>query len=122
MCNTAAPGLSREKRRGRCLLSGGIVLRAAAFFGVKMQFNHKSSLNSCVANQNAAEWNHRLDRGNCFGENNIAWNISQRRNEIVRKIQHGETVVLDGKIAAPSVFVLRFADGQLREIRYMDAE
>lgn len=40
----------------------------------------------------------------------------------VRKIQHSETVVLDGKIAAPSVFVLRFAGGQLREIRHMDAE
>lgn len=40
----------------------------------------------------------------------------------VRKIQHSETVVLDGKIAAPSVFVLRFAGGQLRGIRYMDAE
>lgn len=40
----------------------------------------------------------------------------------VRKIQHSETVALDGKIAAPSVFVLRFADGQLHEIRYMDAE
>lgn len=40
----------------------------------------------------------------------------------VRKIQHSETVVLDGKIAAPSVFVLRFTDGQLHEIRYMDAE
>lgn len=40
----------------------------------------------------------------------------------VRKIQHSETVVLDGKIAVPSVFVLRFADGQLHEIRYMDAE
>lgn len=40
----------------------------------------------------------------------------------IRKIQHGKIVVLDGKIAMPSAFVLRFADGQLREIRYMDAE
>ena len=40
----------------------------------------------------------------------------------VRKIQHSGAVVLDGKIAAPSVFVLRFAGGQLREIRHMDAE
>ena len=40
----------------------------------------------------------------------------------VRKIQHSGTVVLDGKLAMPSAFVLRFADGQLREIRYVDAE
>ena len=40
----------------------------------------------------------------------------------LRKITHNRSVVMNGKIATPSAFILEFEDEQLCEIKYVDKE
>ena len=40
----------------------------------------------------------------------------------LRKITHNRSVVMNGKIATPSAFILEFENEQLCEIKYVDKE